>query len=473
MTDHALTNIHGTLETGRHECLGSWTLMHSASAQVYTARSVSDLIGIIEKAKASALTITPRGAGHSYADAALNQGQVIVKLDELRRVISWDPATGIMDVEPGVTVGDVCRLGLASGWWPAVAPGTQAATIGGCAAMNVHGKNHWKKGSFGEHVVEFDIATAAGDRLAISRANDSPLFHAAIGGAGMLGFFTRLRLRLMRVGSGGCTVSRVPATSLRDMFTIFERETDRADCMFGWIDGFASGRALGRGVAWAARVNAETSLQRGRGSRAALWTHAPVLDLAHLAMNKPFVRTGNFAVYMHNRVHGAVTRETSLTGFDFRLDSIPGWERVWYPLGAREFQAFVPEIHAPEVFAELLRRSQLSGLVPYLCSMKRHRSDAFLLSYVRTGYSLSLDYRATVRNARQLDKLLRELRDVVLAAGGRLYLAKDDVLDAPSYALQMGSSTIKAFLSLKKEHDPSGLFMSDLYRRVFAGMPLG
>jgi len=119
----------------------------------------------------------------------------------------------------------------------------------------------------------------------------------------------------------------------------------------------------------------------------------------------------------------------------------------------------------------LLQRSQLAGLMPYMCSVKRHRNDTFLLSYVRAGFSLSLDYRVTARNSAQLDGSLRELRDVVIAGKGRLYLAKDDVLDVPSYDLQMGPGTVGAFLGMKKMHDPSSLFMSDLYRRMFTGSP--
>jgi decaprenylphospho-beta-D-ribofuranose 2-oxidase len=471
MTKHATANTRRELETSRRERLAGWALIHSANAQVYAPRSVNDLASVIDTAKSSGLTITPRGAGHSYTDAALNRDQIVVDLRDFRRVLSWDPAQGVMDVEPGVTVGEVCELAIASGWWPAVVPGTQCPTIGGCAALNVHGKNHWRKGSFGEHIEEFDIATSSGEVLTVSPSANPALFHAAIGGAGMLGIFTRLRLRLMPVGAGSCTVRTVSVASLRDMFTIFDSSADHADYMFGWIDGFASGRALGRGAVWTAQLSAGSPPRRNQGVMAALSSHLHVWDHAHLAMNDACVRRANSAVWTLSKIGGGRTRDASLTGFNFRLDATPGWQRAWYPLGSREFQAFMPEAEAPEVFAELLRRSQLSGVEPYLCSVKRHRSDAFLLSYVRSGYSLSLDYRVTTGNAGRLDKLLRELRDVVLAAKGRLYFAKDDILDAPSYAQQTGSSTVRAFLVLRKEHDPASLFMSDLYRRVFAGQP--
>ncbi len=61
-----------------------------------------------------------------------------------------------------------------------------------------------------------------------------------------------------------------------------------------------------------------------------------------------------------------------------------------------------------------------------------------------------------------------EMRDLVIAAGGRLYLAKDDVLDSDAYARSMGMDRIEPFLAIKRDYDPEGLFQSELFRRIFA-----
>ena len=55
-----------------------------------------------------------------------------------------------------------------------------------------------------------------------------------------------------------------------------------------------------------------------------------------------------------------------------------------------------------------------------------------------------------------------------IVAGGRLYLAKDDVLDADSYARSIGMDRIERFLAIKRAYDPEGLFQSALFRRIFA-----
>jgi FAD/FMN-containing dehydrogenase len=55
----------------------------------------------------------------------------------------------------------------------------------------------------------------------------------------------------------------------------------------------------------------------------------------------------------------------------------------------------------------------------------------------------------------------------VVAAGGRLYLAKDDVLDSGTYVRSMGMDRIEHFLAVKRAYDPEGLFQSALFQRIF------
>jgi len=116
----------------------------------------------------------------------------------------------------------------------------------------------------------------------------------------------------------------------------------------------------------------------------------------------------------------------------------------------------------------LLERSRRAGLVPLWCCFKQHRADPFLLSCQVDGFSLELNYPVTTHTARKLAVFFTEMRDLVIAAGGRLYLAKDDVLDSDAYARSMGMDRIEPFLAIKRDYDPEGLFQSELFRRIFA-----
>jgi decaprenylphospho-beta-D-ribofuranose 2-oxidase len=80
-----------------------------------------------------------------------------------------------------------------------------------------------------------------------------------------------------------------------------------------------------------------------------------------------------------------------------------------------------------------------------------------------------MDFRETGGVRRRLRALLSCLtRDVVVPAGGKFYLAKDNSLDSESFVRSMGEGTIERFLRLKSEVDPCTVLQSDMYRRLFA-----
>ena len=84
-------------------------------------------------------------------------------------------------------------------------------TLGGCLAANIHGKNNFKMGPIGEHVVEFTAILPTGARVTCSPKKNADLFYAMIGGLGMLGIFASIKLRMKRIHSGLLEVSARPS----------------------------------------------------------------------------------------------------------------------------------------------------------------------------------------------------------------------------------------------------------------------
>jgi hypothetical protein len=74
-----------------------------------------------------------------------------------------------------------------------VVPGTSHATIGGCIANDVHGKNQQTMGSFGHHIIYMKMAN-------YGPLMDPcfPLFQATVGGLGLTGKIDCVTLQLYR-----------------------------------------------------------------------------------------------------------------------------------------------------------------------------------------------------------------------------------------------------------------------------------
>ena len=106
--------------------------------------------------------VIARGAGRAYGDAAVGQRTTVLTgaLDRLR---GFDPATGRLRAEAGVTLADIVRTFLPRGFFPPVVPGTQFVTLGGMIASDVHGKNHHREGGFGAHVEALTLLVVEDD----------------------------------------------------------------------------------------------------------------------------------------------------------------------------------------------------------------------------------------------------------------------------------------------------------------------
>ena len=117
---------------------------HSLKAVSYHLKpeNIDELDDILHVSLKKGIPISLRGAGRSYNDAALNGGGIIFDMQAINQIKEWNPETGIIRCEPGVTLQDLWQHVLPDGWWPPVVSGTMTTTLGGCLGMNIHGKNN-------------------------------------------------------------------------------------------------------------------------------------------------------------------------------------------------------------------------------------------------------------------------------------------------------------------------------------------
>jgi decaprenylphospho-beta-D-ribofuranose 2-oxidase len=453
--------------------LTNWSKSACSPCLLYQASNAAEIAGALAAARSQHLSVIPHGAGHSYTDAALNTRGVVIDVTPMRRILSWDAARGIMRVEPGVTMGAMVQMAWKDGWWPFTSPSTAQVTIGGCTAMNVNGKNAWKYGPFGAHVLSIEVLLASGETCTFKPERDPQLFHAFVGSMGLLGILTSITVQLQHIPLGYVTLRKRSAASLAEIFKLFAEEESRSDYMEAWLDGYARGAQLGRGFITCASLSdsgdgAPFPLQMpGRLDR----LETSLVSLTG-RLGRPILLPGvqmvNRAIYGWGRWTEAQTgKPLALLPYTYWPPAVFAGYHALLPEGAETFQAFVSGQHAQEIFERVLRYSQEQGCTPIWCIIKQHRRDPFLLSYQVDGFSLELNYRRTRQTALRLKQVLQHMIAMVIEAGGRFYLAKDHFLTQAQYRQSMGDETVDTFLNLKQRYDPEGLLQSDLFRRVF------
>jgi decaprenylphospho-beta-D-ribofuranose 2-oxidase len=455
----------------------------ASDAVVARPGSIDELRNLFSDALAEGMPITARGAGRSYGDASLNGRGLVVDTRQMNHILSWDSQEGVIDLEPGVTMEGLWRHVLPDGWWPAVVPGTMHPTIGGCMAMNIHGKNHFRAGAFGDHIVDFDLLTPTGELLHCSRQDNPDLFHGAIGGFGMLGLATRIRLKVHKVNSAYLRVKALSLRNLDALFDAFEANLGNSDYLVGWVDCFAKGSKLGRSVIHRANYDnpdasstAANSYMEGQALPQRFFGLIPrelMWRLFKPWLNNIGMRVVNWTKFYSTRLlhHPDKEFQQSHVAFAFLLDYVPRWRDAYGKGGFIQVQPFLPTAEARLGIRNILATCHQYGIVPYLAVFKKHRTDDFLLSHAIDGYSLAMDFRITPKNRTRVWELGQAIGDIVVKSGGRFYFAKDAVATDTQVQQSFGEQRIASFLALKQRCDPHGLLTSELSRRVLPSLP--
>lgn len=387
------------------------------------------------------------GNRRSYGDAPLNNGGDATDMTALDRIIAFDRDTGLLTVEAGITLGDLARILAPQGWLPAVMPGTGFATVGGAIAMDVHGKNHHIAGSFCEHVTAITLVQ---DKPRKITPKSGAIWKATCGGLGQTGVIAQATLQLTPAKGDMMLVSEQRATDWDHHLALLDGSD--APYTVGWIDATATGDALGRGIV----EEGETCRGLRPSSRGA--KKIP-LDAPHWALSGPIVKAFNAAYYRRVPKSGRTVVRT-IQDFFFPLDKIHDWNRLYGKRGFHQFQCVVP-LDQADALREMLKIIARSGLASPLAVLKRMgKGRAGYLSFPMEGYTLAVDFP----NRAGVTRLINKLEHATVAAGGRIYLAKDALSSGPAIKAMYPDHSKWANAAAKA--DPTGALHTDLIRRL-------
>lgn len=429
---------------------GRSSVAHTRACRPEREREIGTAI-----AEAGADTLIAYGAGRSYGDAALNDGGRTVLTQRLDRLLSFDATTGDLVTEPGVAFRDLVDVFAPRGFMPPTSPGTAFATVGGAVAADVHGKNHDRHGSFGDHVQWLDLQTADGQVRRVSPDSDPALFAATIGGMGLTGVIRAVCVRLLGQATPLVRMRERRIRDLDDFLEAFAQVRDTATFSVGWIDALARGGRLGRGILETAEF-----APAGSAPLRPEKTRGVPIDFPAFALNPLSVRAFN-ALYYRRVPDSGRERIVPFRKFLYPLDAIHRWNRIYGKAGFYQFQCVIPDAHARGALMTLLSEVGQAGNASFLAVLKTLGGEGRgHLSFPMRGYTLALDFP----RRRGTEELVRRLEAITLSNGGRVYLAKDALLSPE--ALRAMYPRLPEFESVLARVDPQARFASDMARRL-------
>src|SRR2546421_1465622 len=132
-------------------------------------RTAEEVAAIVRWCYEHGVPVVPRGGGTGYAAGAVPlDGGVVVALERLTRVRSFEPTLWRMEVEAGVTTADVRRVARDGGLLFAPDPGAaEQSQIGGNVATNAGGPHAYKYGVTGAWVTGIEAVVPPGELIPV------------------------------------------------------------------------------------------------------------------------------------------------------------------------------------------------------------------------------------------------------------------------------------------------------------------
>ncbi len=459
--------------------LTGWGRTAPTTAEVLSTQDVDQIAAAVARVaddnadKPSYLQrgVIARGMGRSYGDPAMNAGGLVIDMQQLNTIHSIDPDTAIVDVDAGVTLDQLMKAALPHGLWVPVLPGTRQVTIGGAIGPDIHGKNHHSAGSFGNHVRSMELLVADGRVLHLTPEGstddpDGELFWATVGGMGLTGIILRATIEMTKTETAYFIADGDMTHSLDETIAF---HSDGSEHNFTYSS------------AWFDAISPEPKLGRAAISRGSLATldqlkeYAPKLAKDPLKFNAPQLMTvpDIFPSFTMNKLSMVAIGELwwlksgeyrnqvqNLTQFYQPLDLIGEWNRGYGSKGFLQYQFVVPT-EAVEPFKEIIRDIQASGHYSALNVFKLFgEGNKAPLSYPMPGWNVCVDFPIKPGLGAFLDDLDRR----VMEFGGRLYLAKESRTSAENFHKMYPG--LPGWLATRKRIDPTGVFASDMSRRL-------
>jgi decaprenylphospho-beta-D-ribofuranose 2-oxidase len=442
------------------QLLTGWGRTAPTRATVHTPTRLDEVVARV--AAPAARGVIARGLGRSYGDAAQNAGGDVLLCTELDRVLGIDVEKGLVTAEAGVSLDALLRVLLPLGWFPMVVPGTSHVTIGGAIASDIHGK--FRHGCFADYVERMQVVTPAHGVTTLDPGSTPDAFWATAGGMGLTGVITDATIRCQPVETSHivCETERVENYEAC-MARMLESDEDYRYSV-AWIDCMSTGKALGRSVLL--RGNHATRDDLPPRKRAHARDYAPPVLLAappwmpNGLLNGLSVRLFNEGWFRHypSKPRRSVA---GIKSFFFVLDGVHGWNRIYGSRGFIQYQFVVP-YGAEDVVRETLERLSAARLPSFLAVLKRFEHDSrSMLGFPLGGWTLALDVPS---GGSELAHLLDDLDELVVNAGGRVYLTKDSRVRPQ--ILEAMYPQLDQWREVRAALDPHDTLHSDMDRRL-------
>ncbi|MET0534913.1 MAG: FAD-binding oxidoreductase [Steroidobacter sp.] len=436
--------------------------------------NVEEVTAAVHRSRQRHESMSIAGSCHAMGGQQFAQDAWLLDMRSMNRVLDFDRERGIIHAQAGITWPDLMRHYVieqrdgASAWGiRQKQTGADRLTLGGAVAANIHGRGLTYTPFVGD-IESLEVVLADGSVVECDRSRNSELFRLIVGGYGLFGVVTSVRLRLVPRQK----VARI--VQLERVERVIERFNDRI--AEGYLYGdfqFSTATEdrdfLSRGVFSCYRpVDPSTPIPANQIRLSpADWRR--LLYLAHRNKMRAFNEFADFYLQSSGQIYWSDTHQLSVYLDDYheRLDGA-----LQAPVAGSEM---ITELYVPRdrlaAFMTDVRRDFLRHRVDLVYGTVRliEPDKETLLSWARERlacviFNLHVDHDA--RGMANSAAAFRRLIDIAIHHRGNYFLTYHR--HATAEQVNTCYPMFQEFLAAKRRIDPQEVFQSDWYRHYRA-----
>jgi len=443
--------------------------------RVVAVDSEAALAAALAAARAAGKPVCVAGGRHAMGGQQFAAGAVLIDTRPMRRILGLDAERGVVEVEAGIQWPELINGLIAMQGGRATAPGRQAwgiiqkqtgadrLSLGGALGANIHGRGLTLRPIVGE-VESFTLMNGDGKLVTCSRTENGELFGLVIGGYGLLGVVTRVRLKLMQRTKLERVVRIIDTDELMSAFA--ERIAEGylyGDCQFS-TDG-SSDTYLRKGVLSCYRpLPADAAMpaeQKELGD--AHWRE--LYYFSHADTRRAYEAYTSYYLSTSGQRYWSDTSQLSVYIDDYHaeLDRRLGAQHKGTEMIT---ELYVPRPALPAFLAAVRADFRQHGVLLIYGTIRLiERDDESFLAWARepwvcTVMNLHVDHTQEGLAKAAVD--FRRLIDRASEFGGSYFLTYHRW--ASRAQVEACHPRMVEFLRRKREHDPGEVFQSDWYR---------
>lgn len=438
--------------------------------RILVPRTLDALRRAVRDARKERRPLCIAGGRHAMGGQAFAEGGTLIDIRGLDRVLAFDRARGLIELESGIEWPQLLRhltdsqRGSERQWgFSQKQTGADRLTMGGCLSANVHGRGLTLPPFIGD-VESFRLVDARGELRHCSRTENAELFRLAIGGYGLFGLIYSVTLRLVprrkleRVVEvreiGG--LAEEFSTRIRDgyLYGDFQYAIDEQSEDF-----------LRRGVFSCYRPVPDATPMPAAQKELAESDWIGLLHLAHAAKSDAFRRYAGYYLSTNGQLYWSDEHQMSIYPDDYHraLDAKLG---AGHPATESITEIYCERDALEPFMADVRAFARADGVNIIYGTIRLIEQDReSFLAWAKKPYAcviFNLHVEHTPEGIGRAAAAFRRLIDLGIKYGGSYYPTYHRYADRGQ--VESCYPQFSEFLKLKRKYDPSEVFQSNWYR---------